>query len=123
MKHSLALVNFALLLQAQGDEPLYRRALKIYEKQLGPDHPDAATSLGNFNLAALLQAHGNLDAAEPLYRRALAIYEKQLGPDHLSVAASLNNLVRLLWRLGRLDAALPFQERATSIKARLGDAD
>lgn len=28
-------------------EPLYRRALVIAEKALGPEHPDVATSLNN----------------------------------------------------------------------------
>ena len=32
-------------------EPLYQRALAIWEQQLGTDHPDTATSLNN--LAAL----------------------------------------------------------------------
>jgi tetratricopeptide (TPR) repeat protein len=69
---------------------LYERALAIWEKQLGPDHPDTATSLNN--LAGLLQAQGDFGGARPLYERALAIREKQLGPDHPATAASLNNL-------------------------------
>ena len=28
-------------------EPLYKRALAIYEKALGPDHPYVATTLNN----------------------------------------------------------------------------
>ena len=67
-----------------GAEPLYRRALAINEKALGPDHLDVARSLNN--LAGLLKAKGNYAAAEPLYRRALAIAEKALGPDHPNVA-------------------------------------
>ena len=34
--------------------PLHQRALKIYEKALGPEHPDTAGSLNN--LAALYKA-------------------------------------------------------------------
>ena len=67
-------------------EPLYRRSLAIWEKQLGRDHPDVATSLNN--LADLYQAMGRYAEAEPLYRRSLAIREKQLGRDHPDVATA-----------------------------------
>ena len=59
--------------------PLYQRALKIWEKALGPEHPDTATSLNN--LAELYQALGAYDQALPLYQRALKIREKALGPE------------------------------------------
>jgi Tfp pilus assembly protein PilF len=62
------------------ESPLYRRALAIQEKALGPNHPDTANSLNN--LALLLHDKGDSAGAEPLYRRALAIREKALGPDH-----------------------------------------
>ncbi len=61
-------------------EPLFRRALEIREKQLGPDHPDVAESLNC--LAILFQAQGNYANAETLYRRALEIDEKKLGLEH-----------------------------------------
>ena len=48
-------------------EPLFRRALAIDEAALGPEHPDTGTSVKN--LAYLLQAKGDYDAAEPLFRR------------------------------------------------------
>ena len=65
-------------------EPLYQRALKIFEKALGPDHPDTATALTN--LAVLYRAMGDYAKAEPLYQRALKIVEKALGPDHPNTA-------------------------------------
>lgn len=49
--------------------PLAKRALAIYEKVLGPDHPDVATSLNN--LGFLLQAMGDLKGAKLYYERAL----------------------------------------------------
>ena len=80
--------NTALSLMQAGDytgaEPLYRRALAINEKALGPDHPYVATNLNN--LAFLLYDKGDYAGAEPLYRRALAIDEKALGPDDPGVA-------------------------------------
>jgi len=71
----------------------------------------------------LLQWQGKYVTAEPLFRHAFAIKKKRLGPDHPDVALTLNGLALLLCRLGRLDAALPLQERATAIKERRGDAD
>jgi tetratricopeptide (TPR) repeat protein len=94
-------------------EPLYRRALAIGEKTLGPDHPDVATRLNN--LASLLQAQGQYADAEPLYRRALAIAEKALGPDHPDVARDLNNLALLLHAQGKYAEAEPLYRRALAI--------
>ena len=58
-------------------EPLYKRALAIREKALGPDHPDVAQSLNN--LADLYSAQGRYADAEPLYKRALASTPEQKG--------------------------------------------
>ena len=59
-------------------EPLFRRALAIREKALGPDHPNTALSLNN--LAELYRAQGQYAEAEPLYRQALAITRSVAGP-------------------------------------------
>jgi tetratricopeptide (TPR) repeat protein len=81
---AISLNNLADFYRAQGRyadaEPLYKRALAIREKALGPDHPDIATSLNT--LAELYRAQGRYADAEPLYKRSLAIREKALGPDH-----------------------------------------
>jgi tetratricopeptide (TPR) repeat protein len=93
-----------------GAELLFRRALAIDEKALGPDHPDVATDLNN--LAALLHTKGDYVGAEALYRRALAIAEKTLGPDHPDVARDLNNLAALLKARGDYVDAEPLYRRA-----------
>ena len=67
--------NLALLYQAQGSyaeaEPLYQRSLAIWEKALGPDHPDVATSLENYG--ELQRKMGRDAEAEKLEARAEAI--------------------------------------------------
>jgi len=112
--------NVALSLADSGDlasaEPVYRRALAIDEKTLGPDHPHVARDLNN--LAELLRARGDYTAAEPLYRRALAINEKAFGPDHPDVAADLNNLAGLLQVRGDLAATEPLYRRALAINEK-----
>ena len=67
--------------------------------QLGPEHPDTATSLNN--LASLHMAMGNHAKALPLYERALAIREALLGPDHPDTATSLDNLAILAAKDGQ----------------------
>jgi tetratricopeptide (TPR) repeat protein len=85
-----ALFGFASYAQAR---PCYERALAIYEKALGPDHPDTANSLNNLGL--LLQEQGDLAGARPHYECALAISEKALGPDHPKTRIGRDNLSSL----------------------------
>ena len=94
-------------------EPLFRHALAIDEKTLGPNHPDVATWLND--LALLLADQGNYRDAEPLFRRALAIDEKVLGPNHPGVATDLNNLASLLNAQGNYRDAEPLYRRALAI--------
>jgi tetratricopeptide (TPR) repeat protein len=109
--------NLAESLEDAGDydaaEALFRRALAINEKTLGPDHPRVAGGLDN--LAELLQAKGNFGAAEPLARRALAIDERTLGPQHPHVAIRLEVLGSLLEVEGDCDRAEPLCRRALAI--------
>ena len=69
--------------------PLSEQVVAIYEKSLGPEHPDTAQSLNN--LASLYQRMGDYARAEPLFHRSLKIREKVLGPDHPITALALNN--------------------------------
>src|SRR6266481_115913 len=57
-------------------EPLYHRALAIWEKALGPEHPDVASCLGNY--AGMLRNMGRSEEAEPLEARARAIRAKSV---------------------------------------------
>ena len=70
-----SLNNLALLYQSQGQyaeaESLYKRALAIREKALGPDHPDVARTLENY--AALLRKAQRNTEAEEMEARAKSI--------------------------------------------------
>ena len=87
----------ARLYQAQGRyaeaEPLFKRALAVWEKALGPEHPRVADSLNT--LALFHFAQSRYAEAEPLYERSLAIMEEALGAEHPQVAISLHNLADL----------------------------
>ena len=118
--NAASLHNLALVYQEQGRyaeaEPLFKRALAIYEKALGPEHPDVATILNN--LAFVYRAQGRYAEAEPLFVRALAIYEKALGPEHPNVATSLNNLAFVYRAQGRYADAEPLYKRALAISEK-----
>jgi tetratricopeptide (TPR) repeat protein len=96
--------------------PLAQQALAIYEKALGPDHPDVAQALNN--LATLYYNQGRTAEAEPLYKRSLAIREKALGPDHPDVAQALNNLALLYKQQGRYAEAEPLHKRSLAIREK-----
>jgi len=102
-------------------EPLYRLAVDVGERVLGPDDTDVAAYFSN--LAGLLYGTDRLAEAEPLMRRALAIWEKALGQEHPEVAIGLNNLAALLEDTNRLEEAEPLMRRALVIsESSLGPA-
>jgi tetratricopeptide (TPR) repeat protein len=102
-----SLYDFANLLHGQGDlagaQPLYERALVIYDKVLGPEHPDTIASLNN--LANLLHSQGDLEGARRLIERSLAIHDNAFGPEHPNTNRVRDNLVRLLSDMGQADEA------------------
>jgi CHAT domain-containing protein/tetratricopeptide (TPR) repeat protein len=90
--------------------------LAVYERALGPDHPDVAVALNN--LALLYDAQGRHAETEPLYKRALVIKEKALGTDHPKVALALNNLALLYHTQGRFAEAEPLYQRSLALREK-----
>src|SRR6185503_5471402 len=84
-------------------EPVFLRALEIYEKQPKPDHQLIATTLTQ--LAGVYRNEGSFDKAEPPCRRALEIYESMLDPGHIDIATGTNNLALLYLTMGRYEEA------------------
>jgi tetratricopeptide (TPR) repeat protein len=97
-----SLNNLAILYFYQGKyeqaEPLYQRALAIYEQQLGPLHPDTALSI--WWLAVLSEQQQQYEKAASLYPRAFSIYERALGPQHPTTQRIRANYARLLRMMG-----------------------
>ncbi len=73
-----SLNNLAELYRAQGNyaqaEPLYQRALAIWQKALGPEHPQVAMVLENYTVL-LYRLHRDAEA-EKMEARAKAIRAK-----------------------------------------------
>jgi len=101
--------------------PLAQQLVAIYEKALGPDHPNVAMALNN--LAGLYDDQGRYADAEPLYKRALAIVEKALGPEHIYVAMALNNLAEVYAEQGRYAEAEPLLKRSLAIREKTRGLD
>jgi tetratricopeptide (TPR) repeat protein len=109
------LMNLVALFQDQYEkaEPFYLRALVIWEKALGAEHPDLASRLKD--LARRYDVQNQYKKAEPLYLRALAIWEKALGAEHPDLAPHLKDLARHYDVQGQDEKAEPLYLRALAI--------
>jgi tetratricopeptide (TPR) repeat protein len=116
--HGLALNELANVYYSQGKygeaEPLYKRALTIYENAGGVNQLNVATTLNNLGLVA--QSERKYDEAEGFYKRSLAIREKALGESHPDVATTLHNLGLLARIENKRDEAERFYKRALAIR-------
>ncbi len=97
----------------QGAKILYERALRIVDKQLGENHPYAASSANN--LGIILQALGDLQGAKALYERAFKIDELIFSIDHPKIAIDANNLGSLLYAQEDYAGAKPYFVLALAI--------
>jgi non-specific serine/threonine protein kinase/serine/threonine-protein kinase len=94
--------------------PLLERTLQIREKELGPNHPDTITAVGN--VGYILQALGRLEEAGPYFEGAVGRMEKLRGANHPELAAHLNNLAMLRVDQGKPAEGRPLYERAIAIQ-------
>ena len=100
-------------------EGMYRRALAIQEKALGPEHP--ATANTRNNLGVFLSLRGDFAQAETLHRAALVTMEKVFGAQHPDTAAVLTSLSFALDRQGKLADAESSYRRAIEISRNAGN--
>ncbi|MCI0390789.1 MAG: tetratricopeptide repeat protein [Acidobacteria bacterium] len=95
-------------------ESLFRRALYLFEKNEGPDHPDVAQVL--INLAAIHKDRCEYEAAEEMYQRAVMLMdqtaddgETNIEQMRLGAWCSLGAIYRVR---GEYDRAASFLHRA-----------
>ena len=96
---------------------LLERALAIRRSELGPDHPEVATSL--IDLARAERDGGRREMAQGLVREALEIRRGSFGADHPAVAEAL---FELGW-LARGDEQQRLYEQAVEVHRRSGGDD
>jgi hypothetical protein len=93
----------------------------IWEKVLGPDHPDLSIPLGN--LGDVDNRSGDHAAALLHCQRAQAIEEARLAADHPDLAYGLTCIGEAQLGLGQPRRALPPLERALGLReGQAGDA-
>lgn len=95
---------------------MYRRALAIAEKTLGPENPNTARSLNN--LATLYLYAGKYSQVESLLQQSLTIRQKSLGNEHPDVARTLFSLAELYNYQGKFDESDSIHLRALSIRKK-----
>ena len=92
--------NLALVLAGEKHyadaEKLFRDALAIKRKVLGPEHRSTLVTMGN--LADVLTSEDQYSEAEPLIRQTLEIERRTLNPKHSDYLTTLDGLGRLLMK-------------------------
>lgn len=107
-----------LFKQARYDEalPYCLRVLAIYEKMLGPNHPDVGIVANN--VAMIYHAREEYGNAEKYYKQALPIRSKALGGEHPAVLNLIMNYTHLLTTTGRRAEAERLKSYAVPSKGR-----
>ena len=122
-EHVSALLKMGAAKQDEGEyleaEDLFRRALELGERVLGPDNPALAAAL--MNLAGARIVCGKPETAEPLVIRALSITENGLGDYDPDFAILVNDLTRVCLKQSAHAVAEPLLLRLLAMKRSKGD--
>lgn len=103
-------------------EPLYRQTINIYEKHLGPDHPDMARHMANLGWLYVHRLSRTADA-EPLYRKAIALYKKSSDTSDLELAQYLYVLSEILRTQSRHAKVEPILKQVLAIRQKATGPD
>jgi hypothetical protein len=98
-------------------EKLRRDELSICEKFDGSRAPE--TVVATSNLATLLDDAGKSAEAEPLHRQAVEILQ-QLPSFAYEASNSMNNYVRCLHKLGRVNESASLYEQSMALAKQAG---
>lgn len=98
-------------------EPMYQRALEIYEKVHGPIHEDVAFSLSG--QAKCRMQCGHYEQAATLYTRAAQIYESVKGPEHEDTGNMLDNLGQCYMAHREYEKAIDNYQKASKIFSKV----
>jgi len=114
--HNMGRIDNAQANYAQALE-WYEKALPIFEKVPGKEHPATAGTYNN--IALVYQNQGEYDKALVWYQKALPIYEKELGKEHPFTATTYNNMANVYYQQGDYGKALEWHEKALAIKEKV----
>ena len=100
--------------------PLLRKALAIYERLYGQDHPLWYGTANN--LGWILSEEKKFDEAQMLVERSIAVAKKVFGAESPDVATALNTYGNLLSdRGGKREAIVQYERAAAMWQRTLGD--
>ncbi len=102
-------------------ETLFRDALAIRERELGPNHPETAAVL--YNLATQAHIMGDIQDAVLLFQETIAIEEETLGLCHPDLSATYSNLALVHKDLGQYNQADFLFKQALDINLHTYDKD
>ncbi|MDT7041009.1 tetratricopeptide repeat protein [Candidatus Nitronereus thalassa] len=94
-------------------EPYFWRALPIWTKSVGAEHPNMANALTS--LAQIYQDRQEYQKAEPLIKQALKIREKAFGMEHPQIASTLEVYGSLMNLMNREEEAGKLHARREAI--------
>jgi CHAT domain-containing protein/Tfp pilus assembly protein PilF len=118
-----ALQNQAYMYMKMGQlpqaEPIFQRALKIYEARRGHDHPDTAHCLVEFG--TLYRRLKKFDDADACYARALKIMEAKYGADSPELFFVLESMAVLEHYRKEYEKGLAIRQRTLKmVEAKFG---
>ena len=107
--------GFGFIKSAQYPEALewFKKASTIYEKVLGKEHPDTATTYNN--IGGVYDRQGDYPRALEWYEKALAVSEKVLGKEHPDTLKTCDNIAGIYDSQGYYPKALEWYEEALAI--------
>ncbi len=91
----------------------FERALALDRADLGEEHPDVLTSMGN--LASTLWNQGDLAGAHELQQQVAAVMRRVLGEEHPDTLASMGNLASTLSNQGDVVGARALHEQVLAV--------
>ena len=113
--------GLALTLGARGmdDEAqrYFERALAIFERNFGADHPRVAAVLNN--MGTLADGRGDLKRAEKYMQRALDMWVRLFGPEHPDVASARSNLASVYLKRKQFGKAESLYQSALAVDEKV----
>jgi eukaryotic-like serine/threonine-protein kinase len=102
-------------------EELFRGALDIRRRVLGPDNPETLAAMNA--VGAAFYDEGRIRESADMFRQALAIERRVLGPENLDTVMLMNNLGGVLTDAGQLSEAETLTREAVRIRQRVLGAE
>jgi tetratricopeptide (TPR) repeat protein len=91
----------------------YKKALVVFEKKFGKEHPDTAIIYNN--IAEVYSIQGNYPEALEWYKKALVIFERVLGKKNSITATTYDNIAKVYLNQGKYPETLEWYKKGLAI--------